>query len=97
MTDNSGPNFFAEQTLEQIFVERQSILRKDGISQLLELLHNFVIQAGIMMVRASQHDDADTVFAFQLVHYLASSPADAALVVGQRFVAHLDGTVVLFL
>jgi hypothetical protein len=43
MSDNAGPNFLAEQALQQVFVERQGVLRKDGIAQLLELFHNFVI------------------------------------------------------
>ena len=49
------------------------------------------------MIRPAQHHDADAIFAFQLVHHLASAPANAAFVVRQRLVAHLDRAVVFFL
>src|SRR5580692_1107178 len=49
-----------------------------------------------MVIGTAQHHNADTIFAFQLVHYLARPPANAGLVVGQRLVADFDGAIVFF-
>ena len=49
---------FAEQAVQQVFIQRQGALRKDWVSEFLELLQNLVVDAGIVMVGPSQHDDA---------------------------------------
>jgi hypothetical protein len=67
VSDNAGANFLAEQALEHVFIQRQRILRKDGIAQLLELLHDFVIEARVVVIGSTQHHDADAIFALELV------------------------------
>src|SRR5215475_10339920 len=57
MRNHSSPNLVTEKTIEQIFVQRQRALREDRIAELLELLHDLVIQSGIMVINPSQHDD----------------------------------------
>src|ERR1700722_554731 len=49
------------------------------------------------MVRSAQHNDADAVFAFELVKNLTRPATDASLVILQRLVADLYRAVVLFL
>src|SRR5580704_5529577 len=97
MAGNAGSHFLAEQALQQVFVLWQSILRKNRIAKLLELLENLVIQAGIVMVGTSQHHNTDAVFALQLVQYLAGTIADIAFVVFQRSKSSLNRPVVFLL
>jgi hypothetical protein len=73
VSDNSGTYLFAEQSLEHVFIERQGVLRENRIAQFLELLHNLVIQTGIMMIRPPQHHNPDAIFAFQLIENLAAA------------------------
>ena len=48
-----------------------------------------------MVINASQHDDANAVFALQLVERLARLAADFVLAIGERLKACLDGAIVL--
>ncbi len=96
VTDDSGPHFVAEQPLQHVFVERQRVLREDRIAQLLELFHDLVIEAGIVVIGPAQHDDADPVFALQLVEHLAGALANVGLVIRQRLEADFDRAVILF-
>src|SRR6202521_6454811 len=97
MGDNSSANLFSEETLKHVFIQRQSVLREDGIAKLLELFHDFVIQAGVVVVRPAQHYNPDAVFTFQLIEYLAGAFTDARLIIFQRLVAYFNRTVVLLL
>ena len=49
-----------------------------------------------MVIGPAQHDDADPVFALQLVEHLARSLANVGLVIRQRLEADFDRAVVLF-
>ena len=70
LADHAGAHFLAEQPLQQVFVQRQRVLREDRIAELLELIQDLVIQAGIVVIGPAQHDDADAVFALQLIEHL---------------------------
>src|ERR1700751_3926130 len=65
--DNAGADFVAEETIEKVFIERQSALREYGVTKFLELFHNLVIEAWIMVVDATQHHDANAIFALKLI------------------------------
>jgi len=67
------------------FIDWQCTLRKDRIAQLLELFHDLVVQAGIMVIDAPQHYDADAVFALQLIERCACLAADIRFAGMQRF------------
>ncbi len=58
VADYTGAHFLAEQPLQQVFIQRQRALREDRVTQLLELFRNFVVDAGIVVIGTSQHDDA---------------------------------------
>ena len=45
MRDHPGAHFVAEQALQHILIQRQRALREDRIAELLELFHDFVVQA----------------------------------------------------
>jgi hypothetical protein len=55
-----------------------------------------VIEAGIVMVNTAQHDDADPVFAFELIERLSRLPANLVLTLVQRFEADGDRPLILF-
>lgn len=97
MAGDARPHFVSKQALQQIFVLRQRVLREDRIPELLELIEDLVIEAGIVMVRTAQHHDADAVFALELVKHLASAAADIRLVVLQRRESRLDRPIVFLL
>src|SRR5215468_3481431 len=46
-------HFFAEKTVEQVFVGGKKTLREHWVAELLKFLHDFVIQAGIVAIGAS--------------------------------------------
>ena len=46
MRDHSGADFFSEEAVKQVFIERQRALGKNRVAELLEFLHDFVIQTG---------------------------------------------------
>src|ERR1700745_3871731 len=69
--DYARANFVTEQPVKNVFVDRQRALREDRIAELLELLHDFVIYAGIMVVRTTKHHDTDAVLALEHVQRFA--------------------------
>jgi hypothetical protein len=46
-------------------------LREHGITQLLEFLEDLMVDARIVVIRPGEHDDADPVFALELVQDVA--------------------------
>src|SRR5438128_2622803 len=94
--DHPGAHFFAKQPLQQVFIKRQSILREDGIAELLEFIHDFVIEARIVVVGPSQHHDANAVLALELIEHLPRTVADAGFVILQALVAYFNCSIVLF-
>jgi len=97
VTDYPGAHFVAEETLQHVFIQRQRVLGKDGIAQLLELFHDLVIQSRIVVVRPAQHDDADAILTFELVKNLTGPATDVAFVVFQRLVPCLNRAIVFLL
>ena len=89
MADYAGAHLVAKQTLQHVLIERQRVLREDGVTELLELFQDLVIESGIMVIRTAQHHDADAVLALKLVENLARLATDAAFVVRQRLVTRL--------
>ena len=83
MGDEPGAHFVSEEAVEHILVQRQRALREDRIAELLELLHDLVVQAGIVVINAAQHHDADAVFALQLIERLPRLAADLSFAVVQ--------------
>ena len=57
------------------------LCEKIGIAELLEFLHDFVVQARIVVIRAAEHHDADAVFALELVENFAGALANAAFII----------------
>ena len=97
MLDGPALDILGEQPLHKVLVERQRALRENRVAELLEFFQDLVIQARIVVIDASQHHDADAVFAFQLIQNLARPLADAGFVIVERRVAALDGPLVFFL
>lgn len=79
-----------------MFVQRQRILGENRIGELLKLIQNFVIQAGIVMVGATEHDNADAILTFELVQGLTRALSDTRFVILHCLIAGCDGAVVLF-
>src|SRR5215469_6335487 len=94
--DDAGPDLFAEEPFEQIRVEWERVLRKDGIPKLLELIQDLMIESRIVVIGAGQHDDADAVLAFELIEYLPRALANAGLVFSEGHESGLDGAIVFF-
>ena len=97
MTDHPSAHLVAEQPLQHVIIQRQRVLGEDGIAQLLELLHDLVIQSRIVVIGPPQHHDADAVLAFELVENFAGLSTDAGFVVGQSLVSHFHRTIVFLL
>src|SRR6266496_388458 len=74
--DAARADLFAEESVEQVLIERQEALREDRIAELLELVHDLVVDAGIMVIDAPKHDDADAALALQFVERLARALAN---------------------
>ena len=94
--DHASANFVAKQPVEDVFVDRQSALREDGIAKLLELLHDLVVHAGIMMIWTPKHHDPNTVLALEHVQRLASTFTQPVVVGFLGFESHFDGAIILF-
>src|SRR6185369_12836747 len=50
-----------------------------------------------MVIRTTEHNDPNPVFALQLIEHLAGAFLDAGLIVLQALEAHFDGTIIFFL
>ena len=73
--------------------ERQG---QHGVADLLELFHDFVVDAGVVVVRPAQHHDADAVFRFQpLQDFPALGAHDLVLEIMLGLQARLHGAGVL--
>ncbi len=68
----AGANVVAKQAPDDFVVNRQRTLREDRIAELLELLEDVVVEAGIVVIRPSQQDDADAVLGFELLQDFAA-------------------------
>ena len=77
-------------------IGRQSS-RENRVAELLELFQDFVVHAGIVVIRAAQQHHAELVLALQLFQHLARRAAHGHVVeVIERAIALLDGARVLF-
>ena len=68
----AGLDFVAEETPDDVVVDRQAVLREHRVAELLELFQDFVVDAGVVVIRAAQQHDAEAVFALQLLQHLAA-------------------------
>src|SRR5579872_5060728 len=93
-TDDAGAHFFAEQAFQQIFVNRQSVLRKNRVPEFLELVEDLVIQTRVVMIGAPEHDDADAIFPLELIEDLASFTANTCLVILERGKSRLNSSLI---
>src|SRR4051812_22466075 len=96
MRDNAGTHFFPKEAVEQVFVQGEGALREDRIAQFLKLLHDLVIQAGVVMIDAAQHNDTDTILALQLIERFAGLMTDLSLAMGEGFKSLFDSAVIFF-
>src|SRR5215813_13478124 len=72
MLDNPCAHFLAKETVQQLFIEGQCTLREDRIAEFLELFHDLVVETGIVVIYAAQHDNTDAIFTFKLVKRFTS-------------------------
>ena len=63
--DQAGLDVLLEQRKEDIVVDGQRLKRQDRIADLLEFLQDLVVDAGVVVVRSAQHDDADAVLGLE--------------------------------
>ena len=66
-SDQALRHFGPEETLEQVFVQRQVGLRKDRIAELLQRIQYSLVQARIVMIGTAEQDQADLVLPLQFV------------------------------
>ena len=93
----AGEDVLAEEAPDHVVVDGQAILREDGVAELLELLEDLVVDAGVVVIRTAEQDDAETVFALELVQHFAGGAAHGHVVeVVEGAIALLDGALVLF-
>src|SRR6185437_5812514 len=87
----------AEQLPDNLLIYGQRVLREHRIAELLELLQDFVIDAGIVVIRPAQQHDSQAVFGFQLLENFARLAAhNVVRELVQRLQALLHGAIVLF-
>src|ERR1017187_6783065 len=79
-----------EQAPDNIVVDRQAVLREDRVAKLLELFQNFVVHAGVVVIRTAQQHHTQAIFPFELLQHLARSAAHG------HVVKVVEGTVALF-
>src|SRR5262249_13835031 len=96
IADGAGADLVAEESLQEIGIRRQRALRKHGVAEFLELLEDFVVQPGVVMVWPCEHHDTDALFAFQLIEDVPSASLDIRLVREQFTERGLDGPLVFF-
>src|SRR5579885_3296547 len=95
--DFAALDFFAEQAPEYVVIERQRVLSKNRIAELLEFFHNLVVDARIVVIRAAQQHNADLVLPLEhLEHLPALAPLHDIVVVVERPVSLLNSPVILF-
>src|ERR1039458_4710950 len=75
MRNVAGLDFVAEQAPDDVVVDRQAVLGKHGVADLLELLHDLVVHAGVVVIRPPQQHHAQAVFALQFLQRLARPAA----------------------
>src|SRR5207248_3848345 len=75
--DHPSADFIAEEPVEDVLVNWQCILRENRIPELLELFHDLVVHAGIMVVGTPKHYDADSVLALQHLQRFPSTFAQS--------------------
>jgi biotin synthase-like enzyme len=71
-TNNPGCNFCSEQAVQQIGIERQQALRKDGIAKPMEFLKDALIEARVVVIGAPQHDKSNSAAFFEIVKSVPS-------------------------
>src|ERR1035437_5960625 len=93
----AGYHFGTEETPDDVVVDGQAVLREDRVSELLELFQDFVVDAGIVVIRTAQQHHADAILALQLFQHLAGLAAHGDVIeVLQGAVARFYGALVLF-
>ena len=92
----AGAHFLAKQALQQVVIDGESVLREDGIAQLLEFIEDLVVEAGVVMIRAPEHHDTNTIFPLELIQYLARATPNARFVFLERGESRLDSAIVFF-
>src|SRR5215469_1573444 len=96
VADHALADVVTEEAFEQVFVDGQGVLRENRVAELLELVEDLVVQAGVVMLGRPYHHDPDAVFALELIDDLTGAAADAGFILSQSLEAGLDGAVVLF-
>src|ERR1035437_5030014 len=92
----AGYHFGTEETPDDVVVDGQAVLREHRVTELLELFQDFVVDAGIVVIRTAQQHHADAILALQLFQHLAGLAAHGDVVeVLQGAVAGRHGALVL--
>src|SRR5215471_7395334 len=93
----AGQHIVAEEAPDDVVVDRQAVLREYRVAELLELFQDFVVDAGVVVIRAAQQDHAQAVFALELLQHFAGSAAHGHVFeVVRRAVTLLHSALVLF-
>ena len=92
MIDFAGLDLRPEEPPDDVVVDRQAILREDRIAELLEFLQDFVVHAGVVVVRAAEQHHAQAIFAFQIGQHFAGRAAHGDVIeMVERAIALFDG------
>ncbi len=94
MADDAGAHFIPKKAIEQILVQRKSVLREHRIAALLELFHDPVIQPWIVVIGPRQHHHAEPVLPLQHVKHVTGAASHRVLILVQRFKTFFDGPLV---
>src|SRR5579864_4470637 len=95
--DHACANFFPKKAVQQILVQRKSVLREDRISKLLELVQDLMVESRIVVIRSAEHDNSNAVLVFKLVNYSPGPPANARLIVPESVESAFDCSIVFLL
>jgi len=96
MGDEAAAHLVAEEPIEKVRIERQRALRKDWVAELLKLFEDAVVEAGVVMIGAAEHDDPHAAFALQLVENCAGLSLHGSFEMREGLEANSNGSRVFF-
>jgi hypothetical protein len=84
IADDAGSDLVPEKPFKQVLVDRERTLREHRIPEFLELLEDFVIEAGVVVIGPGEDDDADAILPLELIEHLACAPLNVGFVRQER-------------
>src|SRR5579885_3847049 len=75
MSDYAHSFILSEEPFKYVVINWERILSKNGVSELLELLHDLMVDSGVVVIGASEKDDPKLILRFEFFEHLAPRSA----------------------